>query len=420
VSLIGTLEQLNLSNVLQRIEAYAKTGLLVIKQGVQWVELYFRDGRLMCLGPIRPNITLGDRLLQAGVISPQALQEALLALGAAPPSETRMALTLMDLGHVSHEGLRAWATKQASEVIQVLLTWPTGEIYFEDGQQPTTDRLLIALSITSLLPPPSGIPAPQAVDGASSAAGQERPRTTVPLCADPPTLFSASQFLPETPSEALSFSSSEIFANPGLAAPPRLSQPMRVTAPLPLQRIDTSFLRPEMVLIPADFSALREQNPHIPLTSEQWQIFRRADGRTPLQKVCEELGVLPEQVCQVAGELIAQCLVHPSMPLSGPVNELTPTSAELIGSGNDYVAPGSVAPTVQFWETSMPTTDPLRPFSPSAPIETQSQWGNGANGATFIPRRGWVVAAPQPLEPLQPSGPLYVTNSTYAVAGDVR
>ena len=74
MSFIGKLEQLNLSLILQGIETYAKTGLLVIKQEVLWVELYFRDGRLMCIGPVRPNASLGDRLLQVGVISKQALQ----------------------------------------------------------------------------------------------------------------------------------------------------------------------------------------------------------------------------------------------------------------------------------------------------------------------------------------------------------
>ena len=120
--------------------------MLIIKQEVLWVELYFRDGRLMCIGPVRPNATLGDRLLQAGVISKQDLQEAISTIDIAQPGETRIALTLMDLGYVSHERLRAWATKEAREVIQVLLTWQSGEISFEERQPPPTDRLLVALS----------------------------------------------------------------------------------------------------------------------------------------------------------------------------------------------------------------------------------------------------------------------------------
>jgi len=154
VSLIGSLEKVNLSDILQRIEVYAKTGLLKVQQGEQRVELYFRQGQLMCIGPVQTNITLGDRLLQDRVISQEALQEVMSAIELSHPSETRMALTLIDLGHVNHEGLRTWAAKEASKVIRVLFTWPKGEIYFEDEVQPAAERLLISLPITSLLPSP--------------------------------------------------------------------------------------------------------------------------------------------------------------------------------------------------------------------------------------------------------------------------
>src|SRR5437660_7641830 len=99
-------------NILQRVEAYAKTGLCVIQQGVQWVELYFGEGRLICSSPIRADITLGERLVEAGVISPQALQAALGFMRAEEFSEMRLALTLMDLGYIDRETLRAWATQQ--------------------------------------------------------------------------------------------------------------------------------------------------------------------------------------------------------------------------------------------------------------------------------------------------------------------
>ena len=120
MSLIGTLEQINLTNVLQRVEAYAKTGMCVIRQGAQRVELYFGEGRLICIGPVRADATLGERLVEAGVISPQALQAALGFMEAEEFSEMRLALTLIDLGYVDHETLRSWAEQQAIEVLQLL------------------------------------------------------------------------------------------------------------------------------------------------------------------------------------------------------------------------------------------------------------------------------------------------------------
>ena len=151
MSLLGTLEQFNLTDVLQRLETHAKSGLLVVKQGEQWVELYFQQGQLLCIGPVRAKTTLEDRLIQAEVISPQARQETLLAIGTSEPSEAQMAMMLLDLECVSRETLRAWVSKETTQVLQVLLTWSTGEIYFEDDVPPPTGRLLVALSIATLL-----------------------------------------------------------------------------------------------------------------------------------------------------------------------------------------------------------------------------------------------------------------------------
>src|SRR5258708_34038984 len=73
--------------------------------------------------------------------------------------------------------------------------------------------------------------------------------------------------------------------------------------------VDTSFMQPHMVLLPTNLSTLREQNPQIELTPEQWRLFTRADGQTTLQMACQALVMLPQQVCKVAGELLALGLV---------------------------------------------------------------------------------------------------------------
>src|SRR5947209_14789902 len=110
------LEQINLASFLQRIEAYAKTGLCVIQQGVQRVYLYFGEGRLLYIGPVQGDTTLGDRLVETEVISSQSLQSALLFMETAQFSEMRLALTLIDLGYVDSAALRACAEQQAISV----------------------------------------------------------------------------------------------------------------------------------------------------------------------------------------------------------------------------------------------------------------------------------------------------------------
>jgi hypothetical protein len=427
VSLIGSLEKVNLSDILRRVEAYAKTGLLKVQQGEQRVELYFRQGQLMCIGPVQTNITLGDRLLQDRVISQEALQEVMSAIELSHRSETRMALTLIDLGHVNHEGLRTWAANEASKVIRVLLRWPKGEIYFEDEVQPAAERLLISLSVTSLLP--SSLPAsfPQQPVGAGTISTQgQAPTGSAPA----PTLFDAAQFFTKADAASMAPSTSpwsnapvsDIERNTDMLTPSTgsLTPPRRVTAPVPQKRIDTAFMQPQMVLVPTDLSVWREHNPQVSITPEHWRLFTRADGQTSLQMMCQVLGMPREQVCQLAGELITLGLVTIAMPTSGPLNELSPVSKDLInaGPGNGYVAPGHAASVAQPWSASMPVEENNQSSSPM-PIETRSQWGNGGNGATFLLGGGWVVA-PSPSQPLQASGPLQLNNRVYAPAGNSR
>ncbi len=446
MSLIGTLEQLSLANILQRIEMYEKNGVLIVRQGETWVELYIRSGRLMCIGPVRTTATLGDRLLQDGVISPQALQETLLAIGGAQPSETRMALTLMDLGYVGHEDLRAWATKKTTDVLQILLGWTSGEIHFEEDVAPAPDRLLVAISISTLLSlstPSTPIPQQPISSGLYSSDVQEqpRPRPVAPVTpsafAKPrsrdvskiPTLTSPSQFLssevsyPFTESLSPTFTHpKDTFPAPSLVAQTQFSQaastlqPIPATMPITPKYIDTSFMRPDMVLIPADLSALREQNPSVQLTPEQWRLLTRVDGRTSLGLACQELSLLPEQVCLIAGELLTEGLIQLSMP----TNEFSPISSELLASGlsNGYVAPGYAAATAQPWSPALPSSDVAPQFSSSIPFETQSQWGNGGNGATFVPGQGW-VASPQQSQQGGPFG-LFGNSGVHAPIGIER
>jgi len=501
VSLIGTLEQVNLSSILQRVETHSKTGLLIIKQGVHWVEFYFREGRLICIGPVRTNANLGERLLQDGMISPQALRQALQSIGSDQPGETRLALALMDLRLVEHKDFRAWSTRKAVDVLRVLLTWSSGEIHFQEEVQPPADRLLVGLSVSTLL---SSMPVQSARTETSSHVAQGQsgraPHTPPPDVARLPTLMSASQFFLETPppapslpateslstlppassqmasepisaasligetpamSEAPSFSAPSMPSfsvpapvvapsMPSFSAPPSPttesltpsfspttgslssifddaddsdlvsnsgpSRPEPVMNPVPPKRIDTSFMRPEMILMPADLVALREQNPPIQLTPDQWRLLTRIDGRTSLQTACQELSAPPALLCQIAGELIAEGLIQllPPGVVPAQVSELSPVSNALATSGlsNGYVAPGYAATTASPWSPALPTSDVL-PQNSSMPFETESQWGNGGNGATFIPGRGW-IATPQPLQPLHSSGPLATQSGVYA------
>jgi len=439
VSLIGTLEQFNLALVLQRIEAHEKTGLFKIQQGTRWVDLYLREGRLMCISKQHVDMPLGERLVKSGVISAQDLQQAIFATGEELPDETRLVITLMDLGSVEREELRAWATKEAIQVLQELLTLTSGELYFEEEVPPPVGRLLVSLSLSTLL---SAISARAGTPGISQKTRlvpeQETVRTK---SVNAPAIVESRQFEQESETQYpsltpdlpdTSLSAVNLLGNLDALPLQSLQQepvrppqpdidpliPTPVATPVLPGRIDTSFLLPDTILMPVDLSLMRNSSQRVQITPPQWCLLTRVDGRTTLRTACMQLGLLPEVICQLAGELLAMGLV--SIALPGAVNDgIVPASQQMMSGVpvSSSVAPAAVATTANPWRAGvapMPASDVLAsayPAPASGPLETQSQWGNGANGAMFVPGRGWVTGPQPSLAPANSSSPLYVAGT---------
>jgi Domain of unknown function (DUF4388) len=418
MSFIGMLEQFSLAAILQKIEEEAKNGVLIIKQEAQWVELSFRQGQLMCIGPVRSNKTLGDRLLQAGVISQKAFQEISSTLGASLQNETLTAIALVNLEYLNKDSLYVWATQESKKVLKVLLSWTTGELYFDEGMQPPADRLLIALTVSSLVPRQTlDTPSQFAHAGAFSSVHSQKQsifRTASSHIPDASTLPDSSQFYSTsaTPSNLDSIDCSEGYAmnvvrNTDALNYPTASMSMskRLNESLTPNHIDTAFMQPQMVLNPTDLSGLRNRNLLVQLTPEQWRLFTVADGKTTLQMACQQLVMSREQVCRVAGELVALSLVTVCLPDTWLMHDSNPFSQGLAKAGlsDSYVAQNQSA----------------RDSLPSTPIETHSQWGNGGTGATFVLGNGWVVAS-SPSQPLQSNELYNDSGMEYAEASGIR
>ena len=114
------------------------------------------------------------------------------------------------------------------------------------------------------------------------------------------------------------------------------------------------------------------------------------------------LAMPPEQLCQVAGELMAEHLLHVSLPEQPQMQEIAPMPYERVNSGglsNGYMVPAYGAVAAMSSSGSISVPDAQLQFSAALPFETESQWGNGGNGATFVPGRGWITPAPQSLQP---------------------
>ncbi len=184
---VGTLAQFQLSQILQLLERYGKTGLLTVARGQQKVSMYFRQGQLMCIEPQQEYDPLERRLLRAGAISRYDLQDVEFEMsrtflgnpGRAYRSEIQMALALTESGLMSHEQLYACVRQEDTEILRELLTWSEGEVSFAEGVKPPGDRLPLTLSITSLLPSLSDPISPSSVSTSNLRSVREEPSLPV-------------------------------------------------------------------------------------------------------------------------------------------------------------------------------------------------------------------------------------------------
>jgi hypothetical protein len=239
--------------------------------------------------------------------------------------------------------------------------------------------------------------------------------TTAPAISDAQTLHDASQFFDASARSSTSadLNLSEAPATDVVRNTDALSQSSApftslkvATEPVSPRRFDISQMQPQMILTPTDLSGLRERNPRIQLTPEQWRLFTQADGKTSLQMACQLLVMPREQVCQAAGELFELGLVTITLPSYGAINDRSSIPLDLMNADLGH------SHTAQVYDKSS------NPFSP-APVETHSQWGNGGNGATFILGGGWVVSS-SPSHSLQSSDQYSSSNNLYAQAGRAR
>jgi len=350
-------------------------------------DIYFEDD---CPTP-------ADRLLVALSIS--ALLETLPPAVLAPRSAATGAPTTDELTHTPENGLRTMSAPAS-----LVPPGPGGQTNGGPAFAPSTPGLLNASQLIEQPPafnqsntPRNGmglLNASQLIEQSPAFNQPDTPRNgeglfnASQLIEDFPfnpagagTPVNAANLVEDMPPSFASANPSAIFgAEIDISAPSQLSilPPQPVRNPLPPARIDTSFMTPELVLAPVDLSTLRERNPQVQLTPDQWSLFALVDGQLPLQALCQALQAPAEQVCMVAGELIAIGLVMPLNPTTGALSELmSPAMAPAMSPSSQY-----------------PVYTPQPMTGTPGSFETQSQWGNGRNGASFTVGNGWQQGQP--------------------------
>ncbi len=151
--LAGSLTQFALADVIQVIESRQMTGCLYVENGARRAAVFFSGGQWLLAERIGQNLTLAQQLARAGVITPAQFERA---TGVAPEhvgdiTDVQTVRMLISARFLTQERLRAWAVDDAVALLGVILSWPEGEFFFEEGVVIPQGRVAIPLPTGQLL-----------------------------------------------------------------------------------------------------------------------------------------------------------------------------------------------------------------------------------------------------------------------------
>jgi hypothetical protein len=139
MSLVGRLEDLALSDIFQILSIGKKTGTLVLKGSRGNALIVFRNGLVVRAETDDIERTLGEDLLEAGIIKDTIFNLA-SELKNRLPSKS-IADIVYELGSVSKETLEKVARKRIERVTYQLLLWQDGDFQFEPDDTNPKDKV---------------------------------------------------------------------------------------------------------------------------------------------------------------------------------------------------------------------------------------------------------------------------------------
>lgn len=130
MSLVGNLEELGLGEILQIISLSRKTGVLSLSSRGREGSISFRNGQVVRATSSTFQQSLGEVLIQKGVIDLATLRKA-LSLQQAKGFKERLGVILVNNFGVSLEVVEEVVREQIENVVFSLFVWPEGSFNFD-------------------------------------------------------------------------------------------------------------------------------------------------------------------------------------------------------------------------------------------------------------------------------------------------
>ncbi len=152
MALRGNLKDFSLPDVFQLVTFSRKTGVLRIQrvdeaQGSVW----FRDGDVFFAQSNWHTEPLGERLVRAQRLTPQALDRALQLRVGEGEGGRRLGQILIDEGYITDKVLESFVSEQIQETIFDLMRWDEGDFDFEAMPEAVEEDIGLSVSIENVI-----------------------------------------------------------------------------------------------------------------------------------------------------------------------------------------------------------------------------------------------------------------------------
>ncbi len=152
MALAGTLRQTNLEDVLRLINEQRGAGLLIVRYGNLFAELYLRAGYVLCVQRSGVGQSFSERLVNARLVTPQQLGYVRALYQEKPiTSEVDLARALLQCNYLTERELRDWVADDVIELLVVALSWDDGDFEFIEHEMPIPGRMVIEVPISIVL-----------------------------------------------------------------------------------------------------------------------------------------------------------------------------------------------------------------------------------------------------------------------------
>ena len=132
MSTIGELSDISVQDLIEIFSRRKRTGRLTVRMGDHEVQLYFHNGRLICVTSSDLTLRLGRMLIRQGLLSSHHLLEA-LSVQAENGNQRPIGAILVEKGWVTEEDLSRCVEEQSIEALARVISDHAGMFVFDAG-----------------------------------------------------------------------------------------------------------------------------------------------------------------------------------------------------------------------------------------------------------------------------------------------